>query len=41
VVAGITGIILLNGTINALDLLGTLVNTFIVAYIVHLWVYYG
>ena len=39
--AGLVGIILLFGPISKLDLCGTLVSAVIVAYIVHLCVYYG
>ena len=41
VVTGLIGVILVNGTISALDVWGTLVDTVIVAYIAHLWVYYS
>ena len=38
---GLIGVILLNGSLSTLDLCGTVISTFIVAYIVHLWMYYG
>jgi membrane protein implicated in regulation of membrane protease activity len=40
-VAGIVGVILIAGSITTLDLGGTLISMIIVAYIVHLWIYYG
>ncbi len=40
-VAGIVGVILVAGSITTLDLAGTLISMIIVAYIVHLWIYYG
>jgi membrane protein implicated in regulation of membrane protease activity len=39
--AGIVGVILIVGSITTLDLGGTLISMIIVAYIVHLWIYYG
>ena len=41
VVAGLFGVILIFGHISTLDLIGTLVSSVIIAYIIHLWVYYG
>jgi membrane protein implicated in regulation of membrane protease activity len=40
-VAGIVGVILIAGSITTLDLGGTLISMIIIAYIVHLWIYYG
>ena len=40
-IAGIVGVILIFGSITGLDLGGTLICAAIVAYIVHLWIYYG
>ena len=40
-VAGIVGVILIAGSITTLDLAGTLISMIIIAYIVHLWIYYG
>lgn len=40
VIAGLVIVGLLQGTISTLDIAGTLVSAVIVAYIVHLWVYY-
>ncbi len=40
-VAGIVGVILIAGSITTLDLGGTLITMIIIAYIVHLWIYYG
>jgi len=38
---GLAGIILLFGSISALDLCGTLVSAVIIAYIIHLLIYYS
>ena len=40
-VAGIVGVVLIAGSITTLDLGGTLISMIIIAYIVHLWIYYG
>ena len=40
-VVGIVGVVLIAGSITTLDLAGTLVSMIIIAYIVHLWIYYG
>ena len=40
-VAVIVGVILIAGSITTLDLGGTLISMIIIAYIVHLWIYYG
>ncbi len=40
-IAGILGVVLIAGSITSLDLGGTLISMIIVAYIVHLWIYYG
>jgi len=40
-VAGIVGVILIAGSITTLDLAGILISMIIIAYIVHLWIYYG
>lgn len=40
-VAGITGVILIAGSITTLDLAGTFISMIIIAYIIHLWIYYG
>ncbi len=40
-IAGITGVVLVAGSITTLDLGGTLISMIIIAYIVHLWIYYG
>jgi hypothetical protein len=39
--AGLIGVILLDGSISTLDLCGTLISSFIVAYIAHLVIYYS
>ncbi len=39
--AGITGVVLIAGSITTLDRGGILVSMIIIAYIVHLWIYYG
>jgi len=41
VVAGLFGVILIFGGISTLDLIGTLVSSVIIAYIIHLCLYYG
>jgi len=38
--AGLTAVGLLQGSISTLDIGGTLLSSVIVAYIVHLWIYY-
>lgn len=40
-IAGITGVVLIAGSITTLDLAGTFISMIIIAYIVHLWIYYG
>lgn len=40
-VAGIFVAILISGHITTLDLAGTFITAIIIAYIVHLWIYYG
>ncbi len=40
-IAGIIGVVLIAGSITTLDLGGILVSMIIIAYIVHLWIYYG
>lgn len=40
-VAGLVGVIAVFGHISTLDLFGTLISAVIVAYIVHLWIYYS
>jgi hypothetical protein len=40
-IAGIAGVIIVAGSITTLDLAGTLISMIIIAYIVHLWIYYG
>lgn len=40
-IAVIVGVVLVAGSITALDLGGILVSMIIIAYIVHLWIYYG
>lgn len=40
-VAALVGVILVYGHITTLDMFGTLVSAVIVAYIVHLWIYYS
>jgi hypothetical protein len=40
-IAGIVGVVLIAGSITTLDLGGTLISMIIIAYIVHLWIYYG
>ena len=40
-IAGIVGVVLIAGSITTLDLAGTLISMIIIAYIVHLWIYYG
>jgi len=40
-VAVLVGIIIILGHITTLDLCGTLISAVIVAYIVHLWIYYS
>jgi len=39
-IGGLTTIGLLQGSISTLDIAGTLVSSVIVAYIIHLWIYY-
>jgi len=39
-VAGLLGVVLIAGHITTLDLAGTLICAVIIAYIVHLWIYY-
>jgi len=39
-VAGLVTVGMIQGSVTALDIGGTLVSAIIVAYIVHLWVYY-
>lgn len=40
-IAGIIGVVLIAGSITTMDLAGTLISMIIIAYIVHLWIYYG
>lgn len=40
-IAGILGVVIVAGSITTLDLAGTLISMIIIAYIVHLWIYYG
>ncbi len=40
VIAGMVIVGMMQGTISTLDIAGTLVSAVIVAYIVHLWVFY-
>ncbi len=40
-VAGLVGVIVIFGHVTTLDLFGTLISAAIIAYIVHLWIYYG
>ncbi|MCD6161346.1 MAG: hypothetical protein J7K40_02910 [candidate division Zixibacteria bacterium] len=40
-VAVLVGVILVNGHITTLDMFGTLITAVIIAYIVHLWIYYS
>jgi len=40
-VAVLVGIIAIFGHITTLDLCGTLISAVIVAYIIHLWIYYS
>jgi hypothetical protein len=40
-IAGVTGVVLIAGSITTLDLAGTFISMIIIAYIVHLWIYYG
>ncbi len=40
-IAGIVGVVLIAGSITTLDLGGILISMIIVAYIIHLWIYYG
>jgi membrane protein implicated in regulation of membrane protease activity len=40
-IAVIVGVVLVAGSITTLDLAGTLISMIIIAYIVHLWIYYG
>jgi membrane protein DedA with SNARE-associated domain len=40
-VAGLVAVILFSGHISTLDLFGTLITAIIIAYIVHLWIYYA
>ena len=40
-VAGIVGVVLIAGSITTVDLAGILISMIIIAYIVHLWIYYG
>jgi membrane protein implicated in regulation of membrane protease activity len=40
-IAVIVGVVLVAGSITTMDLAGTLISMIIIAYIVHLWIYYG
>lgn len=40
-IAGVIGVVLVAGSITTLDLAGTLISMIIIAYIIHLWIYYG
>ena len=40
-VAVLVGVIVIFGHITTLDLFGTLISAVIIAYIVHLWIYYS
>ena len=40
-IAGLFGAVLIYGFVTKLDLGGTLICAVIIAYIVHLWIYYG
>ncbi len=40
-IAVIVGVVLVAGSITTLDLGGTVISMIIIAYIVHLWIYYG
>ncbi len=40
-IAVIVGVVLVAGSNTTLDLGGTLISMIIIAYIVHLWIYYG
>ena len=39
-IAGLVGVVLIAGHITTLDLAGTLICAVIIAYIIHLWIYY-
>ncbi len=39
--AALFGVILIYGQVTTLDMIGTLISAAIVAYIIHLWLYYG
>ncbi|OQX90622.1 MAG: hypothetical protein B6D58_09880 [candidate division Zixibacteria bacterium 4484_95] len=40
-VVGLVGVLLIFGHITTLDMFGTLISAVIIAYIVHLWIYYS
>ncbi len=40
-IAVIVGVVLVAGSITTLDLAGILISMIIIAYIVHLWIYYS
>lgn len=40
VIIGLTAVGIIHGSISTLDIAGTLVSAVIVAYIIHLWIYY-
>lgn len=40
VIAGLIAVGMIQGSITTIDIAGTLVSAVIVAYIIHLWVYY-
>ena len=39
--AGLAGVIVISGHITTLDMIGTLMGAVIIAYIIHLWLFYG
>jgi hypothetical protein len=39
-IVGLVGVVIVAGHITTLDLAGTLICAVIIAYIVHLWIYY-
>lgn len=40
-VVGLVGVVLIFGHITTLDMFGTLISAVIIAYIIHLWIYYA